>query len=222
MGTSTRKVLPRSNKIINETISNGGLSSSNGGSGLAGLIPKFVHPDKGQSKIKKTANSIFSSNVYYSSVKKIVKTINTLNSSGVSGIGIAGFNKYNRVQQIEVLSEYLGIENEETLKQSFKDTLLEIDILEQDTNPITFIIRYIQNIFKNVIESFTFEDASQNIDNFNDRIADEEFSDFIVRTTNDSLSVCLNNNFIEDIDNDDKTINSLNKAYNAAMQALKG
>ena len=140
----------------------------------------------------------------------------------MSGIGIAGFNKYNRVQQIEVLSEYLGIENEETLKQSFKDTLLEIDILEQDTNPITFIIRYIQNIFKNVIESFTFEDASQNIDNFNDRIADEEFSDFIVRTTNNSLSVCLNNNFIEDIDNDDKTINSLNKAYNAAMQALKG
>lgn len=222
MGTSTRKVLPRSNKIINETISNGGLSSSNGGSGLTGLIPKFVHPDKGQSKIKKTTNSIFSSNVYYSSVKKIVKTIKALNSSGVSGIEIAGFNKYNRVQQIEVLSEYLGIENEETLKQSFKDTLLEIDILEQDTNPITFIIRYIQNIFKNVIESFTFEDASQNIDNFNDRIADEEFSDFIVRTTNDSLSVCLNNNFIEDIDNDDKTINSLNKAYNAAMQALKG
>ena len=54
MGTSTRKTLPRSNKIINETISNGIISSTNGGNGLANLIPKFVFPDKGQSKIKKS------------------------------------------------------------------------------------------------------------------------------------------------------------------------
>ena len=31
MGTSTRKTLPRSNKIINEIISNGGLSPSGEG-----------------------------------------------------------------------------------------------------------------------------------------------------------------------------------------------
>ena len=143
MGTSTRKTLPRSNKIINETISNGAMSSTNGGNGLANLIPKFMFPDKGQSKIKKTSNSLFSSQIYYNSVKKIVKAIKTINSSGLSGLGISGFFEYNKVQQIEILSEYLEIENEETLKQSFKDTLLEVNFLKENINPLNFVIKYI-------------------------------------------------------------------------------
>lgn len=222
MGTSTRKTLPRSNKIINETISNGIISSTNGGNGLANLIPKFMFPDKGQSKIKKASNNIFNSGVYYSSVKKIVKTIKTINASRLSGLGISGLANYNKVQQIEILADYLGIENEETLKQSFKDTLLELDIFDKDVNPVTFIIKYIQNILKNVIESYTFEDASQQIENFNDKSTDGEYSNYIARNTNNSLSLCLDANFIENIDDDELTIKNLNKAYNTAMQALKG
>jgi hypothetical protein len=222
MGTSTRKTLPRSNRIINETISNGIISSTNGGNGLANLIPKFVFPDKGQSKIKKASNNIFNSGVYYSSVKKIVKTIKTINLSGLSGLGISGITSYNKVQQIEILADYLGIENEETLKQSFKDTLLEVDIFAENVNPVAFIIKYIQNILKNVIESYTFEDASQQIENFNDKITDEEFSNYIERNTNNSLSLCLDANFVENIDDEELTIKNLNKAYNTAMQALKG
>ncbi len=222
MGTSTRKTLRRSNKIINETISNGIISSTNGGNGLANLIPKFVFPDKGQSKIKKASNNIFNSGVYYSSVKKIVKTIKTINLSGLSGLGISAITSYNKVQQIEILADYLGIENEETLKQSFKDTLLEVDIFAKNVNPVAFIIKYIQNILKNVIESYTFEDASQQIENFNDKITDEEFSNYIERNTNNSLSLCLDANFVENIDDEELTIKNLNKAYNTAMQALKG
>lgn len=222
MGTSTRKTLPRSNKIINETISNGILSSTDGGNGLANLIPKFMFPNKGQSKIKKSSNDIFNSNEYYSSVNKIVKAIRTINSFGLSGLGISGFSGYNKVQQVEILSEYLGIENDETLKQSFKDTLLEINILEENVNPIDFIINYIQNILKNILESYTFEDASQNIENFNDKATDNEFKNYIVSSTDEALHLCLTEEFLDNIDNNDLTIKNLNNAYSVAMQSLKG
>ena len=222
MGTSTRKTLPRSNKIISETISNGGLLSSGGGNGLANLIPKLMFPDRGQSKIKKASNSVFSSEVYYSSVKKIVKTIKAINSSGLSGLGISGFSTYNKIQQVEVLSEYLGIDNEEILKQSFKDTVLEVNILEENVNPIDFVIKYIQNILKNIIESLTFEDASQNIYNFNDKKTDVEYNDYITGNTDKVLRLHITDEFINNIDDNDLTINNLNNAYYYALQSLKG
>lgn len=222
MGTSTRKVLPRSNKIINEAISNGGLSLSNGGSGLANLIPKLMFPDKGQSKIKKVSNGIFRSQTYYNSIQKIVKTIKKVNSSGITGLGIAGFSNYNRIQRIEILSDYLGIENDETLKQSFKDTLLEIDIFEENVNPIDFVIKYIQNIFKNILESFSFEDASQNIDNFDDNKTDVEFNEYITSNTDNVLHLHITGDFISNIDDNELTIKNLNKAYYDALQSLKG
>ena len=213
MGTSTRKTLPRSNKIINEIISNGGLSPSGEGIGLAKLIPKLMFSDRGQSKIKKASNSIFRSAIYYSSVKKIVKIIKKINLDGISGLGISGFSSYNKIQQVELLSEYLGIENDETLKQSFKDTVSEVNIFEENVNPINFIIKYIQNILKNIIESFTFEDASQNIDNFND---------FITNNTDKILRLHITGEFINDIDDNDLTMNNLNDAYYGALQSLKG
>lgn len=222
MGTSTRKTLPRSNKIINETISNGGLSPSGGGNGLANLIPKLMFPDRGQSKIKKASNSVFESATYYNSVKKIVKVIKTINSSSISGLGILGFSSYNKSQQVELLSEYLGIENEETLKQSFKDTVLEVNIFEEKVSPIDFVIKYIQNILKNIIESLTFEDASQNIDNFNDKKTDIEFNNFITNKTDKVLRLCITDEFINNIDDNHLTKNNLNNAYNDALQSLKG
>ena len=222
MGTSTRKVLPRSNKIINEAISNGGLSLSNGGSGLANLIPKLMFPDKGQSKIKKVSNGIFRSQTYYNFIQKIVKTIKKVNSSGITGLGITGFSNYNRIQRIEILSDYLGIENDETLKQSFKDTLLEIDIFEENVNPIDFVIKYIQNIFKNILESFSFEDASQNIDNFDDNKTDVEFNEYITSNTDNVLHLHITDDFISNIDDNELTIKNLNKAYYDALQSLKG
>lgn len=222
MGTSTRKTLPRSNKIINETISNGVLSSSGGGNGLANLIPKLMFPVRGQSKIKKASNSVFSSETYYSSVRKIVKTIKAINSSGISGLGISDFSSYNKIQQVELLSEYLGIEDAETLKQSFKDTVLEVDIFEENTNPIDFVIKYIQNILKNIIESLTFEDASQNIDNFNDKKTDIEFNNFITGNTDKVLRLRITNEFINNIDDNNLTMNNLNNAYYDALQSLKG
>lgn len=222
MGTSTRKTLPRSNKIINESISSGGLSSSGGGNGLANLIPKLMFPDKGQSKIKKASNSVFSSKIYYSSVIKIVKAIKTINSFGISGLGISGFSSYNKIQQVELLSEYLGIETDETLKQSFKDTVIEINIFEENVNPIEFVIKYIQNILKNIIESLTFEDASQNIDNFNDKKTDIEFNDFITGNTDKVLRLRINDEFINNIDDNELTMNNLNNAYYDALQSLKG
>lgn len=222
MGTSTRKTLPRSNKIINETISNGGLSLSGEGNGLANLIPKLMFPDRGQSKIKKASNSVFSSETYYSSVRKIVKTIKTINLSGTSGLGISGFSNYNKVQQVDLLSEYLGIENDETLKQSFKDTVLEVNIFEENVNPIDFVVKYIQNILKNIIESLTFEDASQNIDNFNDKKTDIEFNDFITGNTDRVLRLRITDEFINNIDDNDLTMKNLNNAYYDALQSLKG
>ena len=222
MGTSTRKTLPRSNKIINEIISNGGLSPSGEGIGLAKLIPKLMFSDRGQSKIKKASNSIFRSATYYSSVKKIVKIIKKINLDGISGLGISGFSSYNKIQQVELLSEYLGIENDETLKQSFKDTVSEVNIFEENVNPINFIIKYIQNILKNIIESFTFKDASQNIDNFNDKKTDIEFNDFITNNTDKILRLHITGEFINDIDDNDLTMNNLNDAYYGALQSLKG
>ena len=222
MGTSTRKTLPRSNKIINENIANGDLSSSGDGAGLANLIPKLMFPNKGQSKIKKVSNNIFSSETYYSSVRKIVKTIKTINSSGLSGLGISGFSGYNKVQQVEILLEYLGIENDETLKQSFKNTLLEVNIFDENINPIDFVIKYIQNILKNIIESLTFEDASQNIDNFNDKKTDIEFNDFITGNTDKALRLHITDDFINNIDDNDLTMKNLNNAYYDALQSLKG
>ena len=222
MGTSTRKTLQRSNRIINEGISNGDLSSSGGGVGLANLIPKLMFPNKGQSKIKKVSNSVFSSATYYSSVRKIVKTIKTINSSGLSGLGISGFSGYNRIQQVEILSEYLGVENDEILKQSFKNTLLDANIFDENINPIDFVIKYIQNILKNIIESLTFEDASQNIDNFNDKETDIEFNNFITSNTDKVLRLRITEDFINNIDDNDLTIKNLNKAYYDARQSLKG
>lgn len=222
VGTSTRKTLQRSNRIINEGISNGDLSSSGGGVGLANLIPKLMFPNKGQSKIKKVSNSVFSSATYYSSVRKIVKTIKTINSSGLSGLGISGFSGYNRIQQVEILSEYLGVENDEILKQSFKNTLLDANIFDENINPIDFVIKYIQNILKNIIESLTFEDASQNIDNFNDKETDIEFNNFITSNTDKVLRLRITEDFINNIDDNDLTIKNLNKAYYDARQSLKG
>ena len=34
------------------------------------------------------------------------------------------------------------------------------------------------NILKNILESYTFEDASQNIENFDDKITDDEFKNY--------------------------------------------
>ena len=141
---------------------------------------------------------------------------------GISGLGISGFSSYNKIQQVELLSEYLGIENDETLKQSFKDTVSEVNIFEENVNPINFIIKYIQNILKNIIESFTFEDASQNIDNFNDKKTDIEFNDFITNNTDKILRLHITGEFINDIDDNDLTMNNLNDAYYGALQSLKG
>lgn len=222
MGTSTRKTLPRSNSIINLGILSGVISATGGGNGLSKLIPEFLFPKKGQSKVKKVSNEVFASKSYYKSVKNIVKSIQTINKSGINGLGIANFASYNKNQQIELLCDYINVENDDLLKQSFKSTLLEIDYLEEKVDPIYFIQRYIQNLLKCVTESLTFEDASQNIENFDDKKTDTEYDEFIKEKTSTGISICLNDEFVNNIENDQSTINVLNRAYNHALAALKG
>lgn len=220
MGTSTKKVLPRSNKIIGNGIMNGQVGS--GGSGLSNLIPKLVFPEKGLGKIKKTTGEVFNSGSYYSSIKSIIRVISKIKKDGIAGIGISGFSGYNYPQKIDVLCDYLGIEDNEYLKQSFKDTLEEIDILAPDVDELLFIRKYIQNIMKNVIESYSFEDASENVIDFDDKKVDEEYGNYIESKIGEVLQINLNHELISSINDDKKFAGILNKTYVLAMNALKG
>jgi hypothetical protein len=220
MGTSTKKVLPRSSKIIGSGVTNGQVGS--GGSGLSNLIPKLVFPEKGLGKIKKTTGEVFNSGSYYSSIKSIIRVISKIKKDGIVGIGIPGFSGYNYYQKIDVLCDYLGIEDNEYLKQSFKDTLEEIDILSPETDELLFIRKYIQNIMKNVIESYSFEDASENIIDFDDKKTDEEYGDYIESKIGEVLQINLNDELISSVNDDKKFAGILNKTYVLAMNALKG
>lgn len=220
MGTSTKKVLPRSNKIIGNGVMNGQVGS--GGSGLSNLIPKLVFPEKGLGKIKKTTGEVFNSGSYYSSIKSIIRVISKIKKDGIAGIGISGFSGYNYYQKIDVLCDYLGIEDNDYLKQSFKDTLEEIDILSPETDELLFIRKYIQNIMKNVIESYSFEDASENIIDFDDKKTDEEYGNYIESKIGEVLQVNLNDELILSVNDDKKFVSILNKNYVLAMNALKG
>lgn len=220
MGTSTRKILPRSNRIIGNGISDGQIG--NGGIGLSNLIPKLVFPEKGQGKIKKTTSEVFNSKSYYSSIRSIIKTIGRIKKDGTAGIGISGFSGYNYYQQIDLLCDYVGIESEEYLKQSFKDTAEEINIFDKDIDELFFIRKYIQNIIKNIIESFSFEDASQNVTNFNDKLIDKEYKKYIEANTANVLSINITKDLLDSIDDNSRMVNILNKAYSLAINALKG
>ena len=220
MGTSTKKVLPRSNKIIGNGVMNGQVGS--GGSGLSNLIPKLVFPEKGLGKVKKTTGEVFNSGSYYSSIKSIIRIISKIKKEGIAGIGISGFSGYNYYQKIDVLCDYLGIEDNEYLKQSFKDTLEEIDILTPDVDELLFIRKYIQNIMKNVIESYSFEDASENVIDFDDKRVDEEYGNYIESKIGEVLQINLNDELISSVNDDKKFAGILNKTYVLAMNALKG
>ena len=221
MGTSTRKRSPRTNKIINENIGKGGINAGGHGQGLAELIPQLLFPQKGQSKIKKTANEVFSSQTYYNSVTKITKLVKTINSSGLGGIPISGFSKYKHSEQIELICDYLGIEEDDYLKQSFRDTLSNNNIFNGTINPALFIIEYIQNILKNILEAFSFEDASDNIKNFDDAKTDDDYFNFIKNNSQEQLKICLDDSFIENIDNEAETKEILDNAFSKLLNGLR-
>lgn len=223
MGTSTRRVFKRANKIIEDSLEAGMLSKSGDGSGLSELMAEFIYAEKGQTKIKKELNRVFASAGYYSSISKIVKLITGINKNGKSSIGIDNFLGYTEFQQLDLLVDYIGIGSDGWLKQSFKDTFEDYDFLNDNgCNPVDFIIRYIQNILKNIVEAFTFENASQNIDDFNDEKIDSEYRDYIVTNTQSALSIHIDNDFIAKIDEEEITNKALNRAYIAALGSLKG
>ena len=120
MGSSTRNKYPRGNKILQQKISEGIISSN--GNGIGNILNDLFFPSKGVSKPRKILQEKIYSNDFKSSIQKIGRLAKSIKTGDFGSIGFGGsISSYSRGEIAEVFCEYLGIENDEILKTSFKE-----------------------------------------------------------------------------------------------------
>ena len=147
LGSSTRNKYQRGKKLLENNISNGTISSN--GTGIGNLLKDLFYPEKGVSKPRKTLQEKIYSNQCNISIQRIVKLSKIIKSGDFSSIGFSGnISSYSNGEISEVFCEYLGIENDEVLKTSFKESISGLDIVKEGLSVVDVIAKYMK--FSNV------------------------------------------------------------------------
>ena len=172
MGSSTRNKYPRGNKILQQKISEGIISSS--GNGIGNILKDLFFPSQGVSKPRKALQEKIYSNDCKASIQKIghlAKAIKT----GDFGWSISS---YSGGEIAEVFCEYLGIENDEILKTSFKESISDTDIVNNGLDALKVAANYVKNIISNIFKQYTFEDSLDNLPSMTEESYENEIETF--------------------------------------------
>lgn len=158
LGSSTRNKYSRDKKLLENKISDGLISSN--GNGIGNLLKDLFYPEKGVSKPRKTLQEKIYSNQCNISIQRIVKLSRILKTGDFASIGLSrNISSYSNGEISEIFCEYLGIENDEVLKTSFKESISGLDIVKNGLSDVDVIAKYIKNVISNVFKQFTFEDS---------------------------------------------------------------
>ena len=177
LGSSTRNKYSRGKKLLENKIS-GGLISSNG-NGIGNLLKDLFYPEKGVSKPRKTLQEKIYSNQCNISIQRIVKLSRILKTGDFASIGLSGnISSYSNGEISEIFCEYLGIENDEVLKTSFKESISGLDIVKDGLSVVDVIAKYIKNVVSNVFKQFTFEDSLDNLLDMTEEMYEDEVEQF--------------------------------------------
>ena len=221
MGTSSKKVYPRSNKLVNDNISNGNIQSN--GSGISSIIPDLLFPKNGQSKVIKNINETINSTAFTKSIKKIFDISKTVSAGGFGAIGIPDFKEKPLFDQIELLADAVGIADDDYLKQSFIDLVQEatLPLEELLQDPIGLIIGLIKKIMKFQIEGFSFEDSSALIENFDDKNADKEIDAYLQSVVGGAYDDELRAKLLTELNNDGNYLDIVNLGKIRSLRRIK-
>ena len=213
LGSSTRNKYPRGKRLLENKISNGIISSN--GTGIGNLLKDLFYPEKGVSKPRKTLQEKIYSNQCNTSIQRIVRLSKIIKAGDFSSIGFSGnISSYSNGEIAEVFCEYLGIENDEVLKTSFKESISGLDIVKDGLSIIDVIAKYIKNVVSNVFKQFTFEDSLDNLLNMTEEMYENEVEQF---TDNNILPMIYLE--IEEIDFEDENENHFDEV-NLALKNI--
>lgn len=177
MGSSTRNKYPRGNKILQQKISEGIISSN--GNGIGNILNDLFFPSKGVSKPRKTLQEKIYSNDFKSSIQKIGRLAKAVKTGDFGSIGFGGsISSYSRGEIAEVFCEYLGIENDEILKTSFKESISDSDIVNNGLDALKVATNYVKNIISNIFKQYTFEDGLDNLPSMTEESYEKEIETF--------------------------------------------
>lgn len=158
MGSSTRNKYIRSSKLILQGISDGKITVT--GSGIGSIMKDVFFSSKGISQPRKTLQEKLYSKSLRTSLQKISKLSKAISNKDFSAIGIDGnYSLYSHDELSEIFCEYLGIENDEVLKTSFKESISDSNIIENGLNILKISANYVKNIISNIFKQYTFEDS---------------------------------------------------------------
>lgn len=177
LGSSTRNKYSRGKKLLENKISDGLISSN--GNGIGNLLKDLFYPEKGVSKPRKTLQEKIYSNQCNISIQRIVKLSRILKTGDFASIGLSGnISSYSNGEISEIFCEYLGIENDEVLKTSFKESISGLDIVKDGLSVVDVIAKYIKNVVSNVFKQFTFEDSLDNLLDMTEEMYEDEVEQF--------------------------------------------
>ena len=177
MGSSTRNKYPRGNKILQQKISEGIISSS--GNGIGNILKDLFFPSQGVSKPRKALQEKIYSNDCKASIQKIGHLAKAIKTGDFGSIGFGGsISSYSRGEIAEVFCEYLGIENDEILKTSFKESISDTDIVNNGLDALKVAANYVKNIISNIFKQYTFEDSLDNLPSMTEESYENEIETF--------------------------------------------
>lgn len=177
MGSSTRNKYSRGNKILQQKISEGKISSS--GNGIGNILNDLFFPSKGISKPRKVLQEKIYSNECKTSIQKIGHLSKAIKSGNFGSIGFGGsISSYSKGEIAEIFCEYLGIENDEILKTSFKESISDYDIINNGFDALKVAVNYVKNIISNIFKQFTFEDSLDNLPDLTEESYEKEIDSF--------------------------------------------
>lgn len=177
MGSSTRNKYPRGNKILQQKISEGIISSS--GNGIGNILKDLFFPSQGVSKPRKALQEKIYSNDCKASIQKIGHLAKAIKTGDFGSIGFGGsISSYSGGEIAEVFCEYLGIENDEILKTSFKESISDTDIVNNGLDALKVAANYVKNIISNIFKQYTFEDSLDNLPSMTEESYENEIETF--------------------------------------------
>lgn len=218
MGSSTRNKYSRGNKILKQKISEGKISSS--GNGIGNVLNDIFFPSKGISKPRKVLQEKIYSTECKASIQKIGHLSKAIKSGNFSSIGFGGsISSYSKGEIAEIFCEYLGIENDEILKTSFKESISDYDIINNGLDALKVATNYVKNIISNIFKQFTFEDSLDNLPDLTEESYEKEIDSF----SNDNILPIIDIELkeLEFEDEEDVGFKSIEKSLDNIMLRLK-
>ncbi len=218
MGSSTRNKYSRGNKLLQKNFSDGKIGAN--GSGIGNILNDLFFPTKGVSKPRKTLQEKIYSNECKTSIQRIYKLSKAIKLGNFSSIGFSGnISSYSSGEIAEIFCEYLGIENDEILKTSFKESISSRDVINNGLDVLKVVGNYVKKIITNVFKQYTFEDSLDILSDMTEESYETEIEKFSNEEILPIIEIELNElNFDED---DEKGFEIIDNCLKNIMLKLK-